>query len=195
MKLVVGLGNPGRRYLSTRHNIGATVIRAYVKEQQINFKYVFWQKAFIATIKKDEGIGGIIALPLVYMNLSGTVVSRLVKKNRINGRDLLIVHDDMDFPLGRIQVKLGGSSAGHNGIESIINYLGTEEFCRLRIGIGRPTPKTEPADYVLSPFTTQEQQRLGEVIEHACFAIDFWLKEGIDKTMAMINKRREGNNE
>ncbi|MDO8716272.1 MAG: aminoacyl-tRNA hydrolase, partial [Dehalococcoidales bacterium] len=136
MKLVVGLGNPGQGYSNNRHNLGFMCVSHFAKEHSIAFD----KKQGQARIGTGE-IGGetvVVARPDTYMNQSGQAVSRLVKKFSVSLDDLIIIHDDLDLPVGRIRIRQGGSAGGHRGIESIINSLGGKEFLRVRVGIGRP---------------------------------------------------------
>lgn len=188
MKLIVGLGNPGKVYSETRHNIGSFIIKSLAKELGADLKKGIFSSSLSAKIK----IGAeevILATPLVFMNLSGSPVAALVKKYRIVLNQLLVVFDDLDLELGRIKLKAGGSSAGHKGLESIIGALGDRQFLRLRVGIGRP--KDANADisrYVLSPFLKKEKKTVQEVVECSCTAIKTWISQGTTQTMNLFNR-------
>ncbi|MBA7621517.1 Peptidyl-tRNA hydrolase [subsurface metagenome] len=193
MKLIVGLGNPGRAYAHNRHNVGFICLNHFARRQGIKFD----KKRGKARIGIGEVANNkiVIAKPQTYMNLSGQSVSRLVKKLNINLNDLLIIYDDLDLPPGKIRIRQGGSSGGHKGIDSIISSLGSQDFSRLRIGIGRPTT-TEGSDqiseadiiaYVLSDFTPEEKQAITQVIPRVSEAIYCLLTEGLTSAMNKYN--------
>ena len=189
MKLIVGLGNPGWIYANNRHNTGFMCLNHFVKMQGIRLD----KKQGQARIGLGEVVGSeiVIAKPQTYMNLSGQSVSRLVKKFDINLNDLLVIHDDLDLPLGKIRIRQGGSSGGHKGVGSIITELGSQDFLRLRVGIERPaTPFSNEADiiaYVLSDFTPEEKQVITQVIPRVSEAIRCLLTEGLAATMNKYN--------
>jgi len=192
MKLIVGLGNPGRGYAHNRHNIGFVCLNHFARKQGIRFD----RKQGKARIGTGEVAGSkvLLARPQTYMNLSGQSVSRLMKKFNINLNDLLIIHDDLDLSLGKIRLRHGSSSGGHKGIDSIISSLGSQDFTRLRVGIGRPATEglapTSEADivaYVLSNFTPEEKQIIVQVIPRASEAIYCLLTEGLVVAMNKYN--------
>ncbi len=188
MKLIIGLGNPGRAYADSRHNIGFSVIKALSKDYKIPLKK---DNVFSLSGKgKIEGDGLILALPLTFMNLSGVAVSALIKKYKIGLENLLVVCDDMDLGLGVIKIRPGGSSGGQRGLGSIVESLGTQEFPRLRIGISRPlTDKQDAASFVLSPFTNKEKRKIKEIIGIACDCCRTWVTTGITESMNKFNRR------
>jgi len=192
VKLIVGLGNPGRGYANNRHNVGFVCLNHFARTQGIRFD----RKQGKARI----GIGEIadnkvvLAKPQTYVNLSGQSVSRLIKKFNINLSDLLVIHDDLDLPLGRIRISHGSGSGGHKGIDSIISCLGSQDFTRLRVGIGRPTAEgfaeVSEADvvaYVLSNFTPDEKQVIVRVIPRVSEAILCLLSQGLAVAMNKYN--------
>jgi len=191
MKLIVGLGNPGRGYANNRHNLGFMCLNHFARTQGIRFD----KKQGQARIGSGEVAGSkvILAKPQTYMNRSGQSVSRLVKKFNINPDDLIIIHDDLDLPLGTIRIRRSGGSGGHKGIDSIISYLESQDFPRLRIGIGRPTtPLVEISEndiiaFVLSDFTPEEKQVITQVIPRASEAILCLLTEGLAAAMNKFN--------
>jgi PTH1 family peptidyl-tRNA hydrolase len=193
MKLIIGLGNPGRGYANNRHNIGFMCLNHFAKTQGIRFD----RKQGRARIGIGEVASGRVALakPQTYMNLSGESVSRLIKRFGINLDDLVVIHDDLDLPLGKIRIRQGGGSGGHKGIESIISCLRGQNFLRLRVGIGRPaategTTEISEADiiaYVLSDFTPEEKQAIAQVIHRVNDAILCLLTEGLTATMNKYN--------
>jgi len=191
VKLIIGLGNPGRGYANNRHNIGFMCLNHFAKTQGIRFD----KKQGQARIGSGEVAGSqvVLAKPQTYMNLSGQSVSRLVKRFNINLSDLLVIHDDLDLPLGKIRIRRGGSSGGHKGINSIIYCLDSQDFLRLRIGIGRPiedAAEISEADiiaYVLSDLTTEEKQVITQVVPRVSEAILCLLTEGFVAAMNKYN--------
>ena len=178
--LVVGLGNPGRRYANTRHNAGFLVLDRLAAAEGIAFREK--GEALLA-----EWGRGWLMKPLTYMNLSGRAVAPFVRRKGIPLERLLVVHDDMDLPLGRIRLKHGGSSGGQKGVASIIEALGEDGFDRLRIGIGRPPAGVDPVDWVLSPFAPDERAVLERVLEAATEAVRVWEKEGLKSAQSRFN--------
>ncbi len=193
MKLIVGLGNPGRKYANNRHNIGFICLSHFARTQGIRFD----KKRGRARIGMGEVAGNkvVVAKPQTYMNLSGQSVSRLVRKFNINLNDLLVIHDDLDLPLGKIRIRQSGGSSGHKGIDSIISCLESQDFIRIRVGIGRPTKNegsTEISDdeiiaYVLSDFTAEQKQTIDQVIPRVSEAILCLLTEGLTAAMNGYN--------
>jgi len=193
MKLIVGLGNPGRIYAHNRHNIGFMCLNHFAKTQGIRLD----QKQGQARIGVGEVAGGklIVARPQTGMNLSGQSVNRLVKRFKINLDDLLVIHDDLDLSPGKIRISQGSSSGGHKGIDSIITHLGSTDFVRTRVGIGRPAivegsakdKEAEIIDYVLSDFTPDEKKITAQVITKVSEAILCLLSEGLTTAMNKYN--------
>jgi len=192
MKLIVGLGNPGRGYANNRHNVGFVCLNHFARTQGIRFD----KKQGKARIGTGEVAGSkvVLAKPQTYVNLSGQSVSRLIKKFNINPSDLIVIHDDLDLPLGKIRIRQGSSSGGHKGIDSIISSLGSQDFTRLRVGIGRPTTEgfaetseTDIVAYVLSNFTPDERQIIAQVIPKVSEAICCLLAEGLVSAMNKYN--------
>jgi len=188
VKLIVGLGNPGRIYTESRHNIGFSVIKALSKIYKIPLKR---DNTFSLSGKGKVGFENLIlALPLGFMNLSGIAVSALIKKYKIDLDNLLIVCDDLDLDFGVIKIRPSGSSGGHRGLRSIIDSLGSQGFSRLRVGIGRPLRhNTDASSFVLSPFTKKEKGRIKEIIENACDCCRTWVRKGITESMNIFNRR------
>jgi len=188
MKLIVGLGNPGRIYVNTRHNIGSAVVYALAKEYGIVLKRERFSHSYAGKgIIKDKEV--ILAVPLTYMNLSGKAVGSLINRYKSKAHDLLVVCDDLDLELGRLKVKAQGSSAGHKGVTSIIEELDTDKFNRLRIGIGRPREKDQTSDFVLSRFNRSESKLVGDIIIKAMDCCSSWLGDGVTKCMEEYNSR------
>lgn len=188
MKLIVGLGNPGRIYTGARHNIGFSVIKALSKIYKIPLKK---NNTLSLSGKGRAGPESLIlALPLTFMNLSGIAVSALTKKYKIDLDNLLVVCDDLDLGFGVIKIRPNGSSGGHRGLGSIIDSLGSQGFSRLRLGIGRPLREgADAADFVLSPFAKKEKEKIKELIENACDCCRVWAREGITESMNIFNRR------
>ena len=192
MKLIVGLGNPGQLHTHHRHNIGFLCVNHFARTQGIRFD----KKQGLARIGRGIVAGSevVLAKPQTYMNSSGQSVSRLIQKFDVNLDDLLIIHDDLDLAPGKIRLRPGGSSGGHKGVESIISELKSQDFTRLRVGIGRPTTEStmeiaeaDIVTYVLSDFTPEEKQVMARVIPRVSEAILCLLTEGLLSTMNKYN--------
>ncbi len=187
MKLVVGLGNPGRRYRGTRHNVGREVIARLAERAGI---YVNEDEGFAEV---GRGMLGrqrvLLARPYTYVNVSGEAVRDLRRRHRLRPEDILVVVDDLNLPLGRLRLRAGGSAGGHNGLRSIIEALGTTEFPRLRVGIGRPPAGVDPADFVLTRFSPEEERMVGEALERATDAVEATITEGLPAAMNRFNAR------
>lgn len=183
--LIVGLGNPGREYRDTRHNIGFLVIDRLCSAMGITLNRV-QAKALISS-GVLEGRKVIVAKPQTYMNLSGQAVRGLLNFYKIPIEQLMVTYDDLDLPLGTLRIRPGGGSAGARGMASIIEQLGTQEFARLRMGIGRPPGQKDAAAYVLQPFHRSEQEMLAQVLDHAVEAVRVFVREGLNSTMNQFN--------
>ena len=196
MKLIVGLGNPGKKFQDTRHNIGFMVVDDLVKELTPLSNKSVWESVAKPKIQFCKLNEIIIMQPQTYMNLSGMAVSHLANFYKIDTRDIWVVHDDIDLPLGKLRIRRGGASAGHNGIESIIKELGGNNFVRFRIGVGRHKKaeqgernlhRREVEKYVLSPFSRTEAGTLRKMIKKTVEAIKICLKNGLEKGMNRFN--------
>ncbi|MBN1176585.1 MAG: aminoacyl-tRNA hydrolase [Dehalococcoidales bacterium] len=193
MKLIVGLGNPGFLYTRNRHNVGFMCVKHLAKIQEIRFDRKQGQAR--TGIGNIAGRRVLLARPQTYMNASGESVSALARKLNVNPSDIIIIHDDLDLPPGKIRLRLGGGSGGHKGIESIIARLGSKDFYRVRVGVGRPdTPAESPAEkeeaviaYVLSDFTSDEKKIIDKIIPDVSQAIVSLLTEGLDIAMNKFN--------
>lgn len=185
MKVIVGLGNPGGQYAETRHNVGFVLVDMIAERLGIEFQAKF--QGLIADIR-SEGERIILLKPQTFMNLSGRSVSELISFYKVKPEDVIIIHDDMDLPLGKIRLRNKGSAGGHNGIRSVIADLGTEDFWRLKFGVGRPPAGWDPARYVLSAFAENEIQLLEEVLERAEKAISLWIAGDSVKAMNLYNR-------
>ena len=193
MKLIVGLGNPGFLYARNRHNIGFMCVSHLAKMQKIPFDRK--QGAARTGIGNIAGYKVVVARPQTYMNASGESVNTLMKKLNVAPSDLIVIHDDLDLPVGKIRLRLGGSSGGHKGIDSIISRIGTRDFYRIRVGIGRPdggessdAAKEEAViAYVLSDFTAEEKKVIDKTIPQVSEAIACLLAEGLEAAMNKYN--------
>jgi len=193
MKLIVGLGNPGREYTHNHHNIGFMCVNHLAKVHGIQLD----KKQGQARTGSGNIAGNkvVLARPQTYMNLSGESVSRLAHKLKLSPEDLLVIHDDLDLPLGKIRLRRGGGSGGHKGINSIISCLGSQDFYRIRVGVGRPDTvtssaedrETEIIDYVLSDFTPDEKKIITKVIPEVTEAILCLLNEDLTAAMNKYN--------
>ncbi len=189
MKLVVGLGNPGRTYHRTRHNVGFMVADEVARRMGALFEHDR-PDALIAR----AGLGREtvrLAKPLTMMNLSGEAVAGLAHFYRIESSDILVVADDVNLPLGRLRLRASGSAGGHNGFRSIIQHLGTQAFPRLRVGVGRGDLRRDLADHVLARFEPDEEAAAMKAVARAADAVEMFLSEGFDAAMNQYNRAEE----
>ncbi|MBI2836580.1 MAG: aminoacyl-tRNA hydrolase [Chloroflexi bacterium] len=196
MKLIVGLGNPGQEYARNRHNLGFMCLAFFARKHGIKLE----KKAGQARIGTGQinGEEVVVARPQTYMNRSGQAVSYLISRFTVNLDGLIVVHDDLDLPVGRIRIRCGGSAAGHRGIKSIIADLGSPDFVRIRVGIGRPEPISPGSEvpyqeeaviaYVLSDFAPEERKVIEETIPRVSEAIDCLIAEGLTAAMNEYNQ-------
>lgn len=173
MKLIVGLGNPGKEYQNTRHNVGFMVLDRYIKRNDKEFSKNKFNGIYSEIIIGGEKV--IFLKPQKYMNLSGEVISEYVNFYKIRVEDVLIIHDDLDIELGNIKIKSQGSSGGHNGLRNIEENLQTSEYKRVKIGISNPK-ETETKDYVLGSFKGDEKAVMDKIIDTSCDIIDDYFK-------------------
>jgi PTH1 family peptidyl-tRNA hydrolase len=183
--LIVGLGNPGREYAETRHNVGFRVVEELARRHALSFG---------KTERKAQSASGnirgqrvILSKPQTYMNLSGESVRAVLDFYKVEVARLLVVGDDLDLPLGTLRLRMSGSAGGQNGLKNIIQHLGTQDFNRLRFGIGRPPGKMQARDYVLAPFKGDDAILAAQVVDRAADAAETWLTEGIEKAMTKHN--------
>lgn len=183
--LIAGLGNPGREYAGNRHNVGFRCIERFAAVHGLSFSKR-QKKARVALGTVDDH-PLVLARPRTFMNKSGQAVAPLVRFYKIPLERVLLIYDDLDLPLGTTRLRPSGGSGGHRGVRSVIQQLGSQAFARLRIGIGRPPGRMDPADYVLQDFSAEEEELLDEVLEHAVDAIEAWLDQGIEAAMSRYN--------
>ena len=190
MKLIVGLGNPGRRYEGTRHNVGFEVVQILARRWgQLRWKRRFdgrWAEGWLG----GETCG--LLLPQTYMNLSGRSAAAAVRFHKLSLDRVLVVCDDFSLPLARLRMRRKGSAGGQRGLGHILQVLGSQEVPRLRIGIGPVPPGWDPADFVLGRFTPAERERIEPAVETAADAAESWCISGIDATMSRYNTRESG---
>lgn len=185
--LIVGLGNPGKKHAANRHNAGFHCLDRLARAHQL----VFDKKQDKAELASGQIAGRrvILAKPQTFVNLSGEAVGPVARFYKIEPHDILVIYDDLDLPQGTIRLRPSGSSGGHNGIKSIIEHLGTQDFARIRIGIGRPPGWMEPKSYVLQDFDAAERERIEEVYERVVAAVETFISDGIIETMNRFNAR------
>ena len=187
MKLIVGLGNPGLRYKNTKHNLGFLVIDALSKKFEIKLNKKRFNAIFGRGNINNQSV--ILAKPLTFMNNSGQAVKALMNRFNIELDDLIIICDDFNLDLGNIRIRKRGSSGGHNGLTSVIEDLGTKDFLRLRVGIGTPPLRGDPAVYVLKKFTRNGKAVIKNMIPLSCDAINTIVSEGVEAGMNKYNRK------
>ena len=187
--LIVGLGNPGREYARTRHNVGFMLVSRLAERLGTAFRRMQF-KALIAetrlSVNGEQRIC-LLAKPQTFMNLSGKAVAPLARFYKIPPERLLVVYDDLDLPLGKLRLRPKGGHGGHKGMRSVIESLGTQEFPRLRVGIGRPPGRMDAADYVLHPFTKAELEVVEPALERGVDGILRWIENGLNDAMNFVN--------
>lgn len=191
-RAIIGLGNPGARYAMTRHNMGFITLDAMASHEAISFSGSKIAQAETAAFRMNiEGTKTDIQLikPMTYMNRSGEAVAPFLRYYRITPQDILVIHDDLDQPLGNMKFVQKGGAGGHNGVRSIIQYLGTNDFPRLKLGIGRPLPTITIEQYVLMPFEHDELPVCQRVIAQAVEAVCLFLTKGLNAAMNQFNKK------
>lgn len=192
MKLIAGLGNPGEQYKGTRHNLGCEAVEKYVSG--VMYQALWEDNARMqAQIVKAGQL--IFAKPQTYMNKSGLAVAKLVSFYKIKPEDIIVVHDELDLPLGHLKIRLGGAAAGHHGVESVIESLGTDKFIRVRLGIGNLRSQSSERGgqsfnvehFVLEPFLPNERSTVKRLVKKGVEAIEAILKEGLEKAQNQFN--------
>ena len=185
MYLIIGLGNPAEEYSKTRHNMGFNTINKIAEQYSIKINKKKFQGLYEITTIEDKKV--ILVKPQTYMNLSGNCVKEIADFYKVSSEEILVIYDDMDIEPGKIKIRKKGSSGGHNGMKSIIQMIGTEEFPRIRIGIGRPMHSGDEINYVIGAIPEEEISKLNEGIEKAKEAVIEILKNGIDSEMNKLN--------
>ncbi len=190
MKLIIGLGNPGRHYANSRHNVGFKCIDIFAHENGISLT----QRGARSKLGTGQVANTkiVLAKPQTFMNLSGEAVSALIRRYKLSPKDILVIYDDLDLPLGKIRIREKGSSGGHNGLKSIISHLGTQDFPRIRVGIAPGEDnatmiRVDAIEHVLSDFTEEEKTVMSEVYPRVAAAIECILTEGLTAAMNKYN--------
>lgn len=186
MRLIVGLGNPGVRYAATRHNVGVSVLLRAAERWSFRWREpdgVRWGRGRVG------GVEVLLAIELAWMNESGPAVKTLLEQLGLTVEDLVIVHDDLDLPLGQLRIKRHGGAGGHRGVLSILTSIESDQFRRLKIGIGSCPPEQDPADYVLSPFSPDELKLLDAALDRAVLALETLVTESVEAAMNRFNAR------
>jgi PTH1 family peptidyl-tRNA hydrolase len=184
-KLIVGLGNPGAKYANTRHNVGWMALNAFARNHGVSIDRNGYQGLYGEM--RWEGEKVILLEPMTFMNLSGRSLAPAAHFYKVDPADILVVYDDLDIAPGKLRLREKGSAGGHNGMKSIIQELGTQEFPRLRIGIGRPAPGWQVIDWVLAPFGADDAATIAQVLPRAVEAMEAFLSEGTLKAMTKFN--------
>lgn len=186
MKLIAGLGNPGEKYRGTRHNVGFDVLDELARRHGLTFESAP-AEALQSKWRSGPDVA-VIVKPLTFMNLSGTAVAALCHYYRIALPDVLVICDDVNLDLGRLRVRPGGSEGGHNGLRSVAEHLGTTEYPRLRIGVGRGDKRRNLADHVLARFEAEERSGVDGAVTRAADAVETWVSHGTERAMQAFNR-------
>jgi PTH1 family peptidyl-tRNA hydrolase len=189
MKLIAGLGNPGRQYAGTRHNVGFEVVDELARRHGLTFDAAPADAVMAKWRRPDVDGGVILAKPLTFMNRSGYAVAELARYFRIGMADILVVVDEAALELGRLRARVRGSAGGHNGLKSVAEHLGTDEYSRLRIGVGRGDARRDLADHVLARFDVDERAVVEETITRAADAVETFVTSGIEPVMNTFNRK------
>jgi len=185
--LIVGLGNPGKKYARTRHNVGTDAIELLAKRLSVSLK-VGRDRAQVAETRiGDHAV--VLVVPTTWMNESGEAVGPIARRYKIPASNIIIIHDELDLEPGAVKLKMGGGLAGHNGLKSVSQHMGTNDYMRVRIGVGKPSTKEQGADHVLSSIPPAERKILDVAVEIACDAVERIMKEGLDAAMREYNAR------
>jgi PTH1 family peptidyl-tRNA hydrolase len=186
VKFVVGLGNPGRKYDRTRHNLGFSVVDRLAADNEIAVNRELCD-ALVGEWATEQG-PVLLVKPQTYMNRSGDAVAALLKKFHSPPEEIIVVYDDLDLPFGRIRIRPRGGAGGHRGLRSIIERTGGASFCRVRIGIGRPPEGVDPEEFVLERFQAEEYGELAEIVPRAAQAVCALLVDGAERAMERFNR-------
>ena len=185
-ELVIGLGNPGGEYARTRHNVGWMVLDELERRGRFGRSH----KQGLARVREGtlDGVDVVTARPTTYMNLSGRAGNQLTDHYSVSPHDVIVVHDEADFPLGKIQIKVSGRSAGHKGVQSLMDSWRTQDFVRVRIGVGRPDGSSDLVDHVLETFDRDERERLPAIVGRVADAVIAIMREGAEPAMTQFNR-------
>ncbi|MBQ7478569.1 MAG: aminoacyl-tRNA hydrolase [Selenomonadaceae bacterium] len=189
MKIIAGLGNPGAEYAKTRHNVGFMLVDALAAKLGVDD----WREKYDAMVLETRiGLEKVLLVkPLTYMNESGRAIGPLLSWYKLEAEDLVVVHDDMDIPVGTVRIRKKGSAGGHNGIKSLLAHVGDEHFARVRIGIGRPLPGWTVIHHVLAPFPAEDVPKIKEAIDYLLPAVECIVTEDVDMAMNKFNPRKK----
>jgi PTH1 family peptidyl-tRNA hydrolase len=184
--LIVGLGNPETEYGDTRHNMGFACVRELARRLGVSVERKRWN----SLVGRSEAKGVWLVMPQTYMNLSGQAVAKALRDTKLTPKQTWLVYDELDLPLCRMRIRIGGSGAGHNGVKSVIGSLGTDEFVRFRVGIGKPSHKGRElgVHYVLGRFTKAEAERLPKIVSGVADALELALEKGVERAMDVYNR-------
>jgi len=184
MKVIIGLGNPGKKYAQTRHNLGFMVLDELALRHNLQFKT--GRGAYLESRMSD---GSLLIKPMTYMNLSGQAVQDVCRRYTVDPNQMLIIHDDLDVDFGRIKIRPTGSAGGHNGLKSVFNVMGSQDIPRLKIGIDTPDRRSMDAEvYVLKPFFSHEKSVLNELVKKAADAVELFLEKDLNSVMNLYNR-------
>lgn len=189
MKLIVGLGNPGRKYEGTRHNVGFDVVDQLARRHHADWEWA--PRGIEALVARWRAAEVNLAKPLTFMNLSGGAIVGLLQFYKVDVADLLVVVDDANLELGRLRTRAAGSAGGHNGLKSAIAQLGTEDFARLRVGVGRGDARRDLADHVLAKFDRDERESVEAAVGRAADAAELFVTDGIGQVMNRFNRKED----
>jgi len=184
-RLIVGLGNPGREYEHTRHNLGFEVVDLFSRLNKVPAGRRSGKATLAEGLVADRRV--YLLKPMTYMNLSGSSISAFLRQKPLALTNLIVIADDINLPLGKLRLRASGSDGGHNGLKSVISHLHSREFPRLRIGVGAPRDSAQQVDYVLGKFSRAEAKIVDESVERAVAALELWLREGIEAAMNKFN--------
>lgn len=189
MKIIAGLGNPGAEYAKTRHNVGFMLVDALAAKLGVDD----WREKYDAMVLETRiGLEKVLLVkPLTYMNESGRAIGPLLSWYKLEAEDLVVVHDDMDIPVGTVRIRKKGSAGGHNGIKSLLAHVGDEHFARVRIGIGRPLPGWTVIHHVLAPFPSEDVPKIREAIDYLLPAVECIVTEDVDMAMNKFNPHKK----
>ena len=182
--VIIGLGNPGEKFEKTKHNAGFMAVDFFVKKNQLSGFEM--QKKLLSEISKNKNV--ILAKPQTFMNKSGEAAKKVMVFYKLKNKDLLLINDDSDLPLGKIKFSKGSGSGGHKGVDSVIKNLKKNDFARLRIGIGNPKKHIPAEKIVLQKLSKDEEKIMKKTISKVCEAMDYYIKEGLEKTMNIYNR-------